>query len=197
MKIFIKANTIDTTPQGIAKYISQKSDLLAKEPVGNQNCMLCTWAAEQRLRGVDATPRAVYSPRDPIFEVDPKAIVNNSDIISDLTAEKLKESLEESGNGSRFYVHVNWAESSGGHEFLALNDNDEVYILDAQSGIYAPLDSNEGSEYFDDINSANSYAFRIDDRELNKDYLELNNDEYLVDWDEEADIKFMEDEGMI
>lgn len=196
MKIYIRAS-VNTSPTDIAKTIQRWSERLSKDPVGNQNCMLCTWAAEQRFRGVDAIPRAVYSPRDPIFNIDPKNIVDNSDIISDLTIDKLKDALEESGEGSRFYVHVNWAGSSGGHEFLAINDNDEVYVLDAQSGIYAPVDSDEGFEYFDDINSANSYAFRIDDRELNEDYLELNNDEYLVDWDEEADTKFMKDEGMI
>ena len=36
-----------------------------------------------------------------------------------------------------------------------------------------------------------------DNKELNEDYLKLNEDTYRVDWDEEADTKFMEENGMI
>lgn len=79
----------------------------------------------------------------------------------------------------------------------ALNNNDKLYVLDAQSGTYAPIDSPEGMEYFDDINPKNSYTFRMDNKELNEDYLKLNEDTYRVDWDEEADTKFMEENGMI
>ena len=195
MKIYIKAS-INTSPTDIAKTIQRWSERLSKDPVGNQNCMLCTWAAEQRFRGIDAIPRAVYSPRDPIFSINPKQIVKGAISIPNLTVDKLKAALNRSGSGCRYYVHVNWAGSSGGHEFLALNNGGKLYVLDAQSGIYAPIDSSEGREYFDDINPQNSYAFRIDNKELNEEYLELNNDEHLVDWDEEADTKFMEENGM-
>ena len=194
MKIYIKASV--NTPENIALTIHQWSDKLGKDPVGNQNCMLCTWAAEQRFRGIDAMPRAVYSPRDPIFNINPKQIVKNAISVPDLTADKLKAALQRSGFGSRYYVHVNWKGSSGGHEFLAINDEGTLCVLDAQSGTYAPIDSEEGREYFDDIEPKNSYAFRIDNKELNEDFLKLNEDENLVDWDEEADTKFMEENGM-
>lgn len=196
MKIYVKAS-VNKSPENIARSIKQWVDSLRKDPVGNQNCMLCTWAAEQRFRGVDALPRAVYSPRDPIFKIDPRKIVNNAICIPDLTLDRLKAALMRSGDGSRYYVHVNWGGSSGGHEFLVINDGGELCVLDAQSGAYAPIDSEEGHEYFDDINNKNSYAFRIDNKPLNEDYLKLNDDKHLVDWDEEADIKYMEDEGMI
>ena len=192
----IKAS-VNTSPENIAKTIQQYSDELSKDPTGNQNCMLCTWAAEQRFRGIDALPRPVYSPRDPIFNINPKKIVNNSVSIPNLDVKTLKAALDRSGDGCRYYVHVNWAGSSGGHEFLAINQNGKFYVLDAQSGIYALIDSPEGKEYFDDIEPKNSYAFRIDNKELNEELLKLNDDENLVEWDEEADVKYMEDNGMI
>lgn len=196
MKIYIKAS-VNTSPTDIAKTIQRWSERLSKDPVGNQNCMLCTWAAEQRFRGIDVLPRAVYSPRDPIFNINPRQIVAGAISIPNLTVDKLKAALDRSGSGCRYYVHVNWAGSSGGHEFLTLNNGGKFYVLDAQSGIYAPIDSPEGREYFDDINPKNSYAFRIDNKPLNEEYLKLNDDKHLVDWDEDADTKFMKENDML
>lgn len=196
MKIYIKSSTTKS-PSSIAHSIQEWVKKLSKDPVGNQNCMLCTWAAEQQFRGLDVMPRAVYSPRDPIFNIDPRHIVKNPIVVPNMDVNKLKAALLRSGDGARYYVHVNWAGSSGGHEFLAINYNGNLCVLDAQSGTYAPIDSEEGMYYFDDINSKNSYAFRIDNKELDEDYLKLNEDENLVDWDEEADIKFMEENEMI
>lgn len=196
MKIYIKSSTTKS-PSSIAHSIQEWVKKLSKDPVGNQNCMLCTWAAEQQFRGLDVMPRAVYSPRDPIFNIDPRHIVKNPITVPNMDVNKLKAALLRSGDGARYYVHVNWAGSSGGHEFIALNNNDKLYVLDAQSGTYAPIDSPEGMEYFDGINPENSYTFRMDNKELNEDYLKLNEDTYRVDWDEEADTKFMEENGML
>ena len=38
-------------------------------PVGNQNCLLCTWCFEARMRGLDVLPRPVYSPRDDVLDI--------------------------------------------------------------------------------------------------------------------------------
>lgn len=51
-------------------------------PSGNQNCQLCTWAMEAQLRGKNVLPRAVYSPRDPIFNLNGYDIVKNPKKIS-------------------------------------------------------------------------------------------------------------------
>lgn len=174
--------------QKICERIKQKVDKDRKEPTGNQNCLLCTWCAEAQLRGLDILPRPVYSPRDVIFGYTNAEIVKNPDKI------RFKNQVELVGEvqkGQRFYCHVNWAGSEGGHEFLLLSIDGEVFVMDPQAGLLANIESDEGAYYFKDINFANSFLVRLDNKELNEDALKLNNDEYIREFDEVEDLKYL------
>jgi hypothetical protein len=181
----------------IADLIAWKTEQKRKDPVGNQNCMLCLWSAERYFRGEKVLPRPVYSPRDPIFKINPKKIVNNARVYKNITKDSISSIIKNAGPGSRFYTHVSWAGGKGGHEFLCINNGGKIYVLDGQSAVWSPISSKTGKTYFTNINSSKSYAFRIDDKELNKEYLKLNNNEYLIDWDEEKDIAYMKKHDML
>lgn len=118
------------------------------EPAGNQNCLLCTWAAEAQIRGYDILPRPVYSPRDPIFNINGWDIVTN-DMQTFYNLQQLKNIIINSGDGSRYYAHVNWKNSNGGHEFILLNDRNNIMVVDAQQGIYTNINSKQGRTYTD------------------------------------------------
>ncbi len=94
-------------------------------------------------------------------------------------------------NGKRFYCHVNWKNSSGGHEFILLNIDREVYVMDSQVGLLANTDSAKGSYYFEDINYKNSFIVRLDNKELNRDLLKYNDAIFAIDFDEVEDMKYL------
>lgn len=181
----------------ISDAISKKVKNDAKKPVGNQNCMLSTWCAEASFRGRNMLPRAVYSPRDPIFKINEKDIVKNAKVHKISGKKTINNLIKDSPYNSRFYVHVNWAGSSGGHEFLVVNDVGIPRVLDAQSGTYASINDKDGSYYFDGINPKTSYAFRIDNKPLNEKCIKLNQDNYIVDWNESKDIPYMKKHNML
>ena len=160
---------------------------------GNQNCMLCTWALEMQLRGnKDFLPRPVYSPRDVIFsEINGYDIVLGPNKLVFQDKEDIVDEVKARGTGARFYCHVNWSGSTGGHEFLLLNIENEVFIADAQANVLVGI--NEDREYFDDINFKNSFVVRLDDKEINKETLKYNDDDYIIAWDDELDPKFLEE----
>ena len=159
----------------------------------NQNCMLCTWATELQLRGEDILPRPVYSPRDIIFSGKFKGedIVVNPQKLSIEDKEYVINKVQSAGNGSRFYCHVNWNDSDGGHEFLLVNIDDEIYIVDSQSNYIELIE--EDDKYFNDINFKNSYIVRLDDKDINQEILKYNDFDYVVEWDEEIDSKMLEE----
>ena len=105
--------------------------------------------------------------------------------------------IKDAGDGSRFYTHVNWKGSNGGHEFITININQDLYVVDGQAGIVSKIDSNSARRYFEDINYANSYLVRMDDKELNKSTLSYNNISYLKKWDWDKDVKYMRDNDML
>lgn len=160
---------------------------------GNQNCMLCTWALEMQLRGnKDFLPRPVYSPRDVIFsEINGYDIVLGPNKLVFQDKEDIVDKVKAEGPGARFYCHVNWSGSTGGHEFLLLNIENEVFIADAQANVLVGI--NEDREYFDDINFKNSFIVRLDDKEINEEILKYNDDDYIITWDDELDPKFLEE----
>ena len=190
-------STMTKTSKDIASDIHKKAKSDEKKPVGNQNCMLCTWCAELNFRGKNVMPRPVYSPRDIIFTKDESKIVENADKKKVTSSNYVKRLVSSSPEGSRFYTHVNWKNSSGGHEFLVINDKGKAKVLDAQSGTYDSIDGKNGKYYFTDINPKNSYIFRIDNQALNPSMLELNSDIYIKDWDESKDIPYMKKHGML
>lgn len=189
------------TAKSIADKIKRKVDQDRREPTGNQNCQLCTWCAEANFRGIDALPRPVYSPRDPALNIIGETIVMNPVRKSFSSYDNLLESIQELASDSRspnarFYCHVNWKDSEGGHEFLILKIDNNLYIMDSQYGKIINLETDD--EYFTDINYDNSYIARLDNKEFNKSLFDKYNDpSQTIPWDEELDIKYMRDNGMI
>ena len=86
----------------------------------NQNCMMCAWALEMQLRGNRSfLPRPVFSPRDVIFtEIDGGwLIVKKPRKIRIKKKLSVIQEVEEAEEGARFYCHVNWQDSTGGHKY--------------------------------------------------------------------------------
>lgn len=182
----------------IVSIISSKVETDAKPPTGNQNCQLCTWCAEAQCRDINVLPRPVYSPRDPSLEIPGEMIVMNP------TRQKISSQRDvvnavRSNLDSRWYVHVNWKDSTGGHEFLVVNVNNYAYIMDAQAGELIEIDEMDtNSTYFNDINYENSYMSRLDNHPFNNQLLTTMNDmRTMVPWDESKDIPYMKEHGML
>jgi hypothetical protein len=98
---------------------------------------------------------------------------------------------------SRWYVHVNWKDSSGGHEFLCINIDGETYLVDAQEGLVLSLDNPKSNDYFA-INFDNSYMVRLDLSPFNYDLFEkMNSESSLVLWDPKKDIPYMKEHNML
>ena len=188
--------------QKIVKEISAQVEKDSKPPTGNQNCELCTWCAEARYRGINALPRPIYSPRDPALPGNGHH--NGEDIVMNPIKESFKSQRDVikkvRGNvDSRWYVHVNWKDSTGGHEFLVININDYAYIMDAQAGLLKEIDESDSSHnYFRDINFKNSYMVRLDTRPFNTElFNDVNNPANVIPWKNSLDIPYMRDHGML
>ena len=181
------------------KRIAEKVKKDKKDPTGNQNCMLCTWCMEAWFRGYNILPRPVYSPTDIIFtsNYEPHDIIkNNSEVIHFRNKNELKNICLSSGNNSRYYIHINWIGSSGGHEFILINIDDSIYVIDAQQGLFENIDfSNKASNYFNNINYNNSYIIRMDDKQFNYKLLKYNDNKYIKNFTED-DMKYI-DESVI
>lgn len=172
----------------ISKEIKVKVNKDKKEPTGNQNCLLCTWCSEAQFRNIDILPRPVYSPRDIIFKY------TNCDIVKyhrKMYFNSKEELISKVLKGKRYYCHINWINSNGGHEFLLLNIDNDVYVLDCQDGTFASINSNEGSSYFKNINFSNSFIVRTDNKILNQDLLKLNDDKYILEFNKTEDLKYL------
>ena len=181
--------TIDKI-RAIASRIGQKSKSDEKPPVGNQNCMLCTWCVEAQIRGLNILPRPVYSPRDILFKQRGYNIIKNPSKTNIINLNHVKTILSRN-IGSRYYVHVNWENSKSGHEFIITNIDGNIYVIDGQAGLVESIDTQAGKHYFNDINYSNSYLVRMDNKDLNNDILKYNDIKYLIEWDEEKDIEYM------
>lgn len=172
----------------ISKEIKAKVNKDKKEPTGNQNCLLCTWCAEAQFRNIDILPRPVYSPRDVIFKYTDANIVKYH---RKMYFNNIDELIFKVLKGERFYCHVNWKNSNGGHEFLLLNIDKEIYVMDSQDGLFTNINSKEGSYYFNDINYKNSFIVRLDNKILNQDLLKLNDDRYILEFNKTEDLKYL------
>lgn len=155
----------------------------------NQNCLLATWATELQLRGEDFLPRPVYSPRDPIFNIEGEQLIKNPERLKIKDKQDVEDKVKAAGNGARFYCHVNWAGSKGGHEFLVINDNNNVLVVDGQVSHIEDIQKDD--TYFNDINFENSYIVRLDNKKINQDVLKLNDEDQIVEWDDELDMAFL------
>lgn len=182
--------------RSIAKRIQLYTESKENDIVGNQNCLLCTWAFELSCRGISTNPRPVYSPRDVIFTIKGENIVKNSVKMSFTSKDDVSHIVKNAGKGARFYAHVNWNGSTGGHEFIILNHANRVYIVDPQSGYMDDINAKRSDSYFD-INYGNSYICRLDDKEINTDIIKYNNMKYLTKWNEDIDIPYMRAHNML
>ena len=152
---------------------------------------------EAQCRGIDAVPRAVYSPRDKAFDIDAPSIVVNPTRIPVKDRNDVLSKVKEAGDNTRFYVHVNWKDSAGGHEFMLINIDSKVYLADAQQGEFIEFGSKK-NDYFDNANYSKSYLVRLDDKKLNKELLDEATDESrTLPWDEKKDIPYMKEHGML
>lgn len=180
----------------IIKLIHDKYKKDQIDVIGNQNCLLCTWCFEARMRGLDVLPRPVYSPRDDVLDIPGNQIVFGSRQIKFKNYTDLASEITKVGDGCRFYVHVNWKDSKGGHEFIIMRIGGKNFIIDPQQGKIEPL--TKSHNYVVDINYANSYIVQLSDKKFNRKLFDKWNDESTVlRWDPKKDIPYMLKEGMI
>lgn len=178
------------------KLIHDKYKKDQKDPIGNQNCLLCTWCFEARMRGLDVLPRPVYSPRDDVLDIPGNQIVFSSRQIKLKNYTDLASEITKAGDGCRFYIHVNWKDSTGGHEFIIMRIGGKNFIIDPQQGKIEPL--TKSHNYVSDINYDNSYIVQLSDKKFNRKLFDKWNDESTVlPWDPDKDILYMLKEGMI
>ena len=178
------------------KLIHDKYKKDQKDPIGNQNCLLCTWCFEARMRGLDVLPRPVYSPRDDVLDIPGNQIVFGSRQIKLKNYTDLASEITKAGDGCRFYVHVNWKDSKGGHEFIIMRIGGKNFIIDPQQGKIEPL--TKSHNYVSDINYDNSYIVQLSEKKFNRNLFDKWNDESTVlPWDPKKDIPYMLKEGMI
>lgn len=164
--------------------------------IGNQNCLLCTWCFEARMRGLDVLPRPVYSPRDDVLDIPGNQIVFGSRQIKLKNYTDLASEITKAGDSCRFYVHVNWKDSKGGHEFIIMRIGGKNFVIDPQQGKMEPL--TKSHNYVVDINYDNSYIVQLSDKKFNRNLFDKWNDESTVlRWDPKKDIPYMLKEGMI
>lgn len=170
----------------------------SKPPTGNQNCQLCTWCAEAWYRNMQVLPRPVYSPRDPALEIKGETIVANP-IKKRFSSQREVVETVRGNIDSRWYVHVNWKDSTGGHEFLVVNIKDYAYIMDAQAGLLKEIDETDSTNsYFRDINFDNSYMVRLDDKPFNtRLFNEMNDPAKVLPWNPELDVPYMKEHDML
>lgn len=186
--------TLERVREVVAK-IHAKYEADSKPPTGNQNCMLCTWCAEAQFRGIDVLPRPIYSPRDPALDAR-ESIVLSPVRLQFKSMSDMMGAISNIPYG-RFYVHVKWKGSTGGHEFLLVGLN-VPFVVDAQAGFVEPITSAEVQKDYFDIDWHESYLCRLDDKELNRPILDSMNDPAkVVPWDAELDVPYMKERGML
>ena len=190
MRLMVR-ESIDNNLQAIVNSIYKEYVKYDKGEGLNQNCMLCAWAVELQLRGYDFLPRPVYSPRDSVFDIKGEELVIKPEVLKINSKEDIETQVLEAGAGARFYCHVNWADSKGGHEFLLINDNESVLVVDSQAKYIKEI--NKDKKYFDDINFENSYIVRFDNKEINQDILKYNAEDQILKWNDEVDSKLLEE----
>ena len=195
-KLGPRQDALESFVKHAIKQIHAKYKKDQKDPIGNQNCLLCTWCFEARMRGLDVLPRPVYSPRDDVLDIPGNQIVFGSRQIKIKNYTDLASEITKAGDGCRFYTHVNWKDSKGGHEFIIMRIGGKNFIIDPQQGKMEPL--TKSHNYVSDINYDNSYIVQLSGKKFNRNLFDKWNDESTVLWwDPDKDIPYMLKEGMI
>lgn len=187
----------------IVKTIRKHVDDTSKPPTGNQNCLMCTWSAEAMFRTGDISsksrylPRPVYSPRDPLLHMGDKGlsiIKGDRQKIHFKSKSDLMNMIRTMSHGSpsRWYIHVNWKDSTGGHEFMLIYSGKSIYLIDAQAGICADINSKIAGGYFEDTDFDRAYTVRFDDKDFDFElYDKMNSMSELVPWDNKKDALYL------
>lgn len=182
----------------IANKIHAKYKADQKEPTGNQNCLLCSWCAEAQMRGQEYLPRPIYSPRDSALEIEPESMITGVKRVNlkggyHSLLSHLKSAKEPF---ARWYCHVQWSNSNGGHEFLIVKIDDNSFeIMDAQQGTVKPLNADD--YHVKDIDWNESYICRIDDKPFKYMKLDqINDPKKTLPWDPKKDIPYMVKHGL-
>lgn len=200
-----KGKQYGPSKSGILQYIHDIADKIhakykadQKEPTGNQNCLLCSWCAEASIRGGEYLPRPVYSPRDSALEIEPESMITGIKRVNlkggyHSLLSHLKSAKEPF---ARWYCHVQWGDSNGGHEFLIVKIDDNSFgIMDAQQGTVKPLNTDD--YHVKDIDWSGSYICRIDDKPFKYMKLDqINDPKKTLPWDPKKDIPYMVKHGM-
>ena len=180
----------------IATSINKKVENDRKPPTGNQNCKICTLCAEAQFRGIkNASPRPVYSPRDPEFEIEGPDFIVNPEYVRPKSFKDIVNTVSEVGDTGRFYCHINWNGSEGGHEFLIIKDKTGSYIMDPQAGEVAPLKQTDS--HFNDADLSRTYLVRMDNKEFKEDLFHKVNDDKPLEFSYKEDIPYMYKEGIL
>ena len=200
-----KGKSYGPSKGGILRYIHEIADKIhakykvdQKDPTGNQNCLLCSWCAEAQMRGQEYLPRPIYSPRDSALEIEPESIITGIKRVNlkggyHNLLSHLKSAKEPF---ARWYCHVKWSNSNGGHEFLIVKIDDNSFeIMDAQQGTVKPLNADD--YHVKDIDWNESYICRIDDKPFKYMKLDqINDPKKTLPWDPKKDIPYMVKHGL-
>jgi hypothetical protein len=189
-----KVTSIDQLKQIVEAIRAEVDKYKDGGKAGNQNCMLCTWCVELQCRGRKDLPRPVYSPRDVIFDLEGYEFLTNRSKLSIRNKQSVIDTVIKAGEGARFYCHVNWQGSQGGHEFILTCIDNKAYIVDGQAGMVRELRIDKKDSYFDNINYNNSFLLRSDTSGLNSNILKYNDKKYLKEWDDVEDTRYLKDE---
>ena len=141
-------------------------------------------------------PRPVYSPRDPVLNILGESIVTHPHVYSLKSGFDDMLDLLSEYPYARFYCHVKWKESSGGHEFLIITEGGKSYIMDPQQGTVDKF--LETHPYIKDLKWEDSYLARMDNAEFNETVLrDFNTEKSIVPWDAKLDIPYMLEHGLM
>lgn len=129
------------------------------------NCQRCVTAYEARRRGYDVEALPLPSENDPLMIMNsPKGwptvyqngqLINCSAATGELAGANISRMVSAWGPGARAIVRVRW-QGSGGHVFIAENDNGRVRFIDPQNN------NPDASDYFLLAKGDNLYCMRID-----------------------------------
>ena len=183
---YLNLNTIKKIVKKIHTHITTKKY--------DNNCQLSASCFEMQMRHIDMVPRGIETPRDVVFKSDKNwsFIKNNKKIKATKDLKKfVNDTVLKAGNGSRFYAHTGWVDSTGGHVFNVLNIDNAVYIVDCTENLVKPLSSDKF--YFDPKSSdyKRCYLIRADKSKINKKKMKYNDSEYQISW-KDGDEKYLQ-----
>jgi hypothetical protein len=129
-------------------------------------------------------------PGDIVGGVTKKNPGNFYDMLEHLRGDSIKQPF------ARWYCHVKWGHSNGGHEFLIVKvDEDAFNIMDPQQGVVRPLTADDS--YMKNVDWEGTYICRIDDKPFKyMEFDKINDPSKILPWDPKKDIPYMIKHGL-